>query len=549
MKNNKFKESLQFPTNIKDQQDFIKNSFNDLNEQYINANSYEVKEYISYLMSAIYLTYKNLYPDLSIYIPFRIKSDDSTIKNYKKEFNNEIVSYDSNENMIDFSGISKDFIAATIVLDHVKNSIKTKTEYISDNIYALRTQKQNILNFINDIENKLDYEFLDEKQYMILKQEILKKIIDSTYPEFINERTVSYSTELNEISRSFQIKKDTQTFLPTVSPEQIENLNRLLLDLRSRSSDKLEYEILRETIPTVLNSPLLKNALKIDFDFVKDSKKPNGFAALYYTIHTPYGPIELQLQSNKRYYEAKKGSAFHSGITGKEIDIRSFFELSNPNDKYDLNFYLTKLDNIRADEILSDVEIPEFNSEEEKYKFLNSLDGEKYKLTQKVKEYMSHIKIKDNFEFVPDTSINYLDVDPITGENIIIKKTPSTQTQSKTVMDTDDYLLSLAKSISPYMNVCSSGHTSFSTASIHQKNLIGEFTEILRKKDATSCLGNMLISRLRTILKNTDDKEYLESQEIRNSLPRDIAKEDIVQYATEKLHPKLNKLKNDERSL
>jgi len=116
-------------------------------------------------------------------------------------------------------------------------------------------------------------------------------------------------------------------------------------------------------------------------------------------------------------------------------------------------------------------------------------------------------------------------------------------------MDTDDYLLSLAKSISPYMNVCSSGHTSFSTASIHQKNLIGEFTEILRKKDATSCLGNMLISRLRTILKNTDDKEYLESQEIRNSLPRDIAKEDIVQYATEKLHPKLNKLKNDERSL
>ena len=129
-------------------------------------------------MSAIYLTYKNLYPDLSIYIPFRIKSDDSTIKNYKKEFNNEIVSYDSNENMIDFSGISKDFIAATIVLDHVKNSIKTKTEYISDNIYALRTQKQNILNFINDIENKLDYEFLDEKQYMILKQEILKKIIE-----------------------------------------------------------------------------------------------------------------------------------------------------------------------------------------------------------------------------------------------------------------------------------------------------------------------------------------------------------------------------------
>lgn len=86
MKNDEFKKSLQFPTDIKEQQESIKNSIFNLNDQYIQSNSYEVKEYLSYLMSAIYLTYKKLYPDLSIYIPFRIKSDDSAMKNYKKKF-------------------------------------------------------------------------------------------------------------------------------------------------------------------------------------------------------------------------------------------------------------------------------------------------------------------------------------------------------------------------------------------------------------------------------------------------------------------------------
>ena len=54
----------------------------------------------------------------------------------------------------------------------------------------------------------------------------------------------------------------------------------------------------------------------------------------------------------------------------------------------------------------------------------------------------------------------------------------------------------------------------------------------------------MLISRLRTILKTTTDKEYLESQKIRNLLPKDIAKEDITQYANDKLFPRLEELED-----
>lgn len=547
MNRSDFKSSLQFTnTDITSQRKEINNYFAELNDQYLKANSLEVKEYCSYLIAAIFLTYKRMYPDLSIYIPFRIKSDNSSIKNYSKELNKSIMEkYDPQKNELDLSGISKDFIAATVVLDHVKTSRKTKTEYLSPEISRLRKLKEDILNFVNKTDDILENELIDEKKYMDLKKDILKRIIDCTYPECINERDIPYATELSELEILYDTKCENNSFISIITENQIKDLKTLLLDLRSRSSDKLEHEILQETLPTVLSAPLLKNALMVDFKFEKAPKKPNGFVALYYTLKTPYGLIELQAQSNKRYYEAKKGSAFHSGVLGKEVDITSFFELVNPDDVRPLNFYLNKLDNIPADKILSDIEIPEFTSEEEKYKFLNSPDGENYELTLLAKEYMSHIKIKDNLTFTTNTMVKSQIHNPITGKSETIQipienidEYKDRPIQPPITVNTDKYLISLAKSISPFMEICSSGHTSFSTASIHQKDLVGEFTEILRKKDSTSCLSNMLIFRLRTFLRNNHDKGYHDSRAIRDLLPRDIAKEDIAQYAT-KLHEKL----------
>ena len=315
-KKDEFKKSLHFPTDIKSQQQNIKEQFDDLNTQYINTNSYEVKEYLSYLMAAIYLTYKELYPDLSIYIPFRVKSDDSTIKNYTKELNVAVKNYTSDDNKFDLNSINSDFMAATIVLDHVKTSRKTHTEYLSPDIANLKKFKNNILDFVDNAEEILETGFIDEEHYLKLKKETLEKIIQSTYPEFVAERPISYQTELQELNKLYDIRREYNSFSSEVSEDDINSLKSLLLDLRSRSSDKLEYEILRETAPVVFNSPLIKNALKASFEFVKDSKKPNGFAAIYYQITTPFGPLEVQLQPNKRYYEAKKGSAFHSGIIG-----------------------------------------------------------------------------------------------------------------------------------------------------------------------------------------------------------------------------------------
>ena len=123
--------------------------------------------------------------------------------------------------------------------------------------------------------------------------------------------------------------------------------------------------------------------------------------------------------------------------------------------------------------------------------------------SEKIKELATHIRIKDTMQF-PDTHFS----------------------------DTDKYLFGLAKFISPYMNVCSSGHTSFSTASIHQKNLVGEFSEVLRRRDSTTYLGNLLIERLKNIIstRGMEDPSYQKIIQDSLSLPREISKHDIIEY-------------------
>ncbi len=373
MGRNEFKGKLKFESNnISEQDKQLHSSFHQLNDKYIEANTLDVIEYCAYLLNAVRLRFKNIHPDLSIYIPVRVKSDDSTSKNYSKAFQKIITQkYQKGDNEIDLYDIFKDFIGATIVLDDINSSRESKTKYVSSKISEYEKLKSYILSFVDDTNLLLENDMIDEETYIKLKEKTLKLILQSTYPEqCYNERTISYDTELKEVEKSYTVKSENDSFLPSITDAQVKNLKKLLLDLRSRSSDKLQHEILKEVIPNVFNSPLINNALLANIKFEKEVFKPNGFVALYYSLETPFGLIELQAQSSKRYYESKKGSAFHSA--GKAVDITSFFELVNPDDEHTLSFYLNKLDNIEAEKILSDVEIPKFKSEEEKYKFLNS---------------------------------------------------------------------------------------------------------------------------------------------------------------------------------
>ena len=530
-KKEEFREGLKYtPENTKEQQQYLTNTLNNAIDTYQTANSLESKTFMCYLISAIYISCKEMYPDLKVSIPFRIKSDASTTKNIQNEFNSGILKFDSSksDNLPDLFNLEKatdDMTAATMVLEHIKSSLKPKSPYVSEEIKKLRKIRNANEVFINNTELLLEDGFIGEEQYLKLYMNTLERLIDSTYDEFTAERPIPYKTELDGLEKIYAVKSKVDNFSSTVDEKDIEKLQDLIMDLRSRLNDKLQYEILREIFPKICESPLIKNSLLTTAEFVKDVKKENGFGAIYYRLNTPFGKIEFQLQSNKRYFEAKQGSAFHSGMKGKEIDIASYFELVDKNDEHDLNFYLDVLDTVPANSLISDTELPNFQSDEEKDQFLKTPLGKKYLQSQKIREYMKHIKLKDTYTYVPDSSITYADD---TG----IHKKDSGIYQAPTEMSFDEYLLLLAKSHSPYMSVCDSAHTSFSEmASLRPKDLVDEFSEVLRKRDSLTCLRHVLVERLDHILKTNPDSEYEENRRITESLPKEISRIDIVKYS------------------
>lgn len=565
--NNDFKNRIKYtnPDQIK-----VYEKISSLIDSYEQANSKENREFLCYLSAAIFLTYKKLFPQLSIYISFRTKSDLSFIKNIQKEFSGYISDINSNEEW-DLFGTVKDLSAFRIILNDINYSIPPTKEleqlYNDKDIKKLLKVTTSNSNLINKVNKYLVAPIHTRKKYVELKYEILKKLSNITPPEFTDERKpyASFHKLYEEFTPYYnEYLSNPDIFSIKVSDAELTELHNLLDDLRSRQYDQLHFELLRKTLPIVLQDPLITNALQTSYEFCKERYKPNGFQACYYNLPTPFGIAELQTLSNKAYYASVKGSAYHSGEAGKNIDVRDYFELVDPNDKHSLSYYLDILDSVSADSLVSPYELPNFKTKKEKNAFLKTPKGIAFLESEKYREMIKHIKIKDNMQLLPQ-SLPKEAYDSNNPKKIDSKKlnklVNSGEIQLKTV-NTNEYLLSTALSLSPYMNICSAGHTSFTTASIHHKKVIGAFAEILRSKDSNTCLRDLLIRRLEGIIEtyrpmfndldNLDISEQMRSclkivkrhNELANILPKDISTKNIISYA-EKLRDIQKKRKNE----
>ena len=124
MPDNEFKDSLK----VQEIQRKLQKEGISLLNQYEESNSFESREFLCYLTSAIYLTTKRLFPQLNIYIPFRTKSDISYIKNIKKEFPKAIMESEDLTEDLDLSSLQKDISGIRIVLDDINDSRPAKGE-------------------------------------------------------------------------------------------------------------------------------------------------------------------------------------------------------------------------------------------------------------------------------------------------------------------------------------------------------------------------------------------------------------------------------------
>ena len=512
MDNNKdsFRESL-IPKNNEylKQKKFFEDSIMSALDIYSDKHSFETKEYMHYLFSAIYITYNEMYKDFVLKIPFRSKSENSFIKNISKEFSknldnistkakeqNKKIDTDFIKENFTTNNLTLDINAATIVLKHFKDDIAflygKNTPYKTPEIDKLVEEKEDNRSFFINTKKIID-PTMTGKIYLKTKIELLKRIINLCYPGCNNE-LADFQEELKKTEKELDNDNIPGTYndLKNNIDKQSIELNELLDELRYRLEDKLQYTILKTTIENVLSAPLIKDTLHVTYDFIKNTEKENGYVATYYVLRTPFGDIELQLQSEERYWQAKKGLASHSSIIGKALDLYSFFEYVNPEkETIPLETFLDSID--------KDTEILNMNEEELK----------------ESNENVKRIKIKDNMEYSYSKPID------------------NSQERKKATIDTDEYLLQFVLLNSPCLNICTSGPgESRLNTSIQHINLENEFKEIIRKRDSNTVLGNLLTERLHQILKNPK-KENIRVKSKNDTiikLPTNIGKNNIIKY-------------------
>ena len=484
---------------IKEQQSFIQNKILDTLDHWHLHNSKEAERENIDIAGAIRITAKKLYPDLKIYIPGRIKSTKSSVANISKEVKNSLsklhpsdpstgLSTEDIKNQFNLEGANSDFSGLTIVLDHTDDTLHfDKNDPRSLDILKLRKASLQNINFSHTLENFLqDNEAcsLSNIDLLQIKIDLLTRLRDSTYEECIREyNNTSFEELLKEAIEEYKYELHSPSQVQACDDEidyliEMDNIYQLLDELKKRVFDKYQAKLLEVAIPDVLNDPEFTENLKVKSVFVKNVKKPNGFCSQYYCLETLDGrKIELQAQSKKRFNDSKNGSSDHSLLPNKEIDISKFFEPVDCNcDEKQFRYFLDILKNtpIATKNFLYNTPDLQLSPIEKRNK-------------RKLKVAEQNIKLKEHYEVE-----NMVDGVPQKSEYTL-----------------KEYLPIFAEYVSPTSTfVVGSYHTRVNTsvAGYNKKSLIDGFSEVLLKRDNTTCLAQQLIDKLEELMPSDKNK-------------------------------------------
>lgn len=482
-------------SNIKQQQNYIKEKVLATINHWSSHNTKEAEEENRDIAAALYITSRKLYPHLSIYIPGRIKSMKSSISNISKEFQKGIsniipedlsagISDDDVKEQFSLKNANNDFSGFTIVLSNTDDILHFDTsDPKSAEILKLRKIRKDNISFIHCLENFLSENedtYFSNTELLQIKIDLLTKLRESTYAECTQEFQGTSFTKIlkktieqynNEIENPDinQISDDDSIYIL-----ELDEIDTLLEELKKRVHDKYQAKLLETVIPEILQDEIFTDTLKVQSTFLKNVKKKNGFCSSYYLLKTASGRrIELQVQSKMRFKDSKDGSSDHSLLPNKRINISHFFMPSNDdsdNEQFETFLHLLSTTPITTKNFL-------YNTSD------SVLSPREKRLKRKLKIAEQNVKLKDSYTIETKNS---------DGSNKLIE------------IPVETYLPMFAEYISPKLMSVSSHHTRFnkSVAKYDKKSLVSGFIEVLLKQDSTTCLAQILIDKLESIIPN-----------------------------------------------
>lgn len=478
-------------SDIEQDQKIIKDRILNTIDNWHQHNLYEAELENRDILGALYITASKLNPELDIYIPGRIKSTKSSIDNINKETLKSIntllpsdlsvgLTNDDISKQFNIEKANTDFSGITIVLSNTDDTLHfDMNEPKTEELLELRELRKDNIYFSHILENFLfdnDSTVFSDIELLQMKIELLMRLRLTTYEECTKEYNGTSFTKLLQNSlKLYNDKKDeTETENDTDYTVELEEIYQLLDELRKRIHDKYQAKILEITVPDLLQDDFLTDTLKLKPKFVKRVKKENGFCADYYELETNNGrKIELQALTKLRFKESKDGSSDHSNLPNKKINIEQFFEPSF--DSY------SDTDFSKLLKLLGETPIALKNT---LYATPDQqLSATDRRLKKRLRIAEQNIKLKDSFEY---------------------EFTAPDGTTYKSSYPIDKYLIHFAEFVSPRLMSVSSHHTRFhkGVAGYSKKSIVSCFTEVLLEHDSTSCLAQILIDKLESIVPN-----------------------------------------------
>ena len=338
----------------------------------------KTRNYFNNFIATFMLEFRQAFENCRISVPYRIKSPKSTfdkiLEYLGRDDKSEWVINEQGEPERRLKEEIKDMFAITVVatsrpplFSYSKDpEIKKLIEEQKRN-YALLEEMQNFQNQITDDifsgkrKKTYNYSCSREEYYLnamilinriktlihpnateLLKKydELLEKIKQNVPEEFYRvansaakDQEISESLETAEhvdlarkLTRRFidksKITEDEMKILEekfTAGDVSVVDFGSILDDFTARIHDKLDLAVLTKQIKSIFGNSRLLNrfGVKISEANIKEKRTENGYVSNFLYLDTPFGRIEMQLQSEHENREGNYGYSAHFDMEGK----------------------------------------------------------------------------------------------------------------------------------------------------------------------------------------------------------------------------------------
>lgn len=383
------------------------------NVQKFNAKS--TQTYFNNFIAALMLEYHKAYENFDIKVPYRIKSAKSAFDKVLDYFDKPGKHYIDDEYRVRLNEDLTDMLGITIVACNRPPTFYSNNPEINDLIeekkknhtflgtmqkYRLRitdsefsglepstysynnnsTKEEYYLNCILLINRIKSLIHPDSKNLHQKYDNMLNKIKENI-PEYFFEIANSISRYPNmatrndteaDINAAYEIAKnisaqrldveDLENFQQPITPKDVEVVDFLGLtdDFTARIHDKLDLALLKKQVYSIFqNSEIIKKfGVTICPESEKLKRTADGYVSDFVYLDTPFGKIEMQLQSQHEHEEGNYGYAAHSNM-----DRKGFKELEIPprNDREKIKDFRTCVEFISPKKFLAQFDSTEPN--------------------------------------------------------------------------------------------------------------------------------------------------------------------------------------------